>query len=250
MIDKETLVKMSKVYHLRPWQQEKHYLQAVVLTALAEQPVVFKGGTYLWFFHGLDRFSEDLDFTYVGTPREGLPKEISETLKFFGIENTLKIIESGERSLSFRLSAKGPLTTSTKDVCQVYVEASLREPVLKPTLPLKIDFDAYKLPVKIVRGMALEEVAAEKVRAIMTRDKARDVYDLAFLVKTKNVKVELAVINKKLAYYQLAFSNDAFKEKLNEKEDYWKSELQSMVFGELPDFRAAVQSILARFDLG
>jgi len=246
VIDRETLTKIAKLYGTRPWQQEKHYLQAIILTALAEEPVVFKGGTYLWFFHGLDRFSEDLDFTYAGQPKEELGKEISDALRIFGVENTVKKIEAEERSVSFRISAKGPLNTSEKDLCHVYVEASLREQVIKPTLSLKLDLDAYGLPVKIVRGMALDEVAAEKVRAIMTRDKARDAYDLAFLMQKKKVVPDLETINKKLAYYQLSFSKKAFKEKLLEKEKYWKAELQAMVFGELPDFDASAKTILEK----
>lgn len=34
-----------------------------MLNALYDEQLVFKGGTYLWLFHGLPRFSEDLDFT-------------------------------------------------------------------------------------------------------------------------------------------------------------------------------------------
>ncbi|MEW5955857.1 MAG: nucleotidyl transferase AbiEii/AbiGii toxin family protein [Candidatus Micrarchaeota archaeon] len=244
MIDKETLLKIAKLYKTRPWQQEKHYLQAIILTALTEEPVVFKGGTYLWFFHGLDRFSEDLDFTYVGKPKEELGKEVSEALRIFGVENTVKKIEAGERSVSFRISAKGPLNTSEKDLCHVYVEASLREQVIKPTLSLKLDFDAYGLPVKIVQGMSLDEVAAEKVRAIMTRDKARDAYDLAFLIQKRKATPDFETIDKKLAYYNLRFSKKSFEEKLSEKEKHWKTELKPMVFGDLPDFEAAAKTIL------
>ncbi len=60
------MIEIAKLNRLRPWQQEKHYIQSLILNSLSELPLVFKGGTYLWFFHGLKRFSEDLDFTYNG----------------------------------------------------------------------------------------------------------------------------------------------------------------------------------------
>ncbi len=38
MIDKETLIKLAKLNNLRPWQQEKHYIQSLILVALSEHP--------------------------------------------------------------------------------------------------------------------------------------------------------------------------------------------------------------------
>ena len=63
MIDKNELIEIAKLMGLKPWQQEKPYIQYLTLNSIAEEPLVFKGGTYLWFADGLDRFSEDLDFT-------------------------------------------------------------------------------------------------------------------------------------------------------------------------------------------
>ena len=66
MIDKELIYRLVKLNNLRPWQQEKHYIQSLILEVVADEPLIFKGGTYLWFFHGLQRFSEYLDFTVNG----------------------------------------------------------------------------------------------------------------------------------------------------------------------------------------
>ena len=68
MITAEEIIRFAKVNRLKPHQQEKHYLQTATLagvyTAVADE-LVFKGGTALFFFYGLDRFSEDLDFTRI-----------------------------------------------------------------------------------------------------------------------------------------------------------------------------------------
>jgi len=48
--------------------------------------------------------------------------------------------------------------------------------------------------------MKKEEILAEKVRAMSIRRRARDLYDIAFLLK-KGVSMEYELINKKLSYY-------------------------------------------------
>ncbi|MFH1200453.1 MAG: nucleotidyl transferase AbiEii/AbiGii toxin family protein [Candidatus Micrarchaeota archaeon] len=245
MIDRETLVSFAKLNGMRPWQQERHYVQSVALVALSDYPLVFKGGTYLWFFHGLNRFSEDLDFTASGALPADLPEKISRALELFGVENSLKKITDDERSLSFRLSAKGPLNSSAIDLCHVYAEISRREDVARAALSLSFNFDAYQLPTKIVAGMSLDEVAAEKVRAIYSRDKARDLYDLFFLVGKKNAVFDLQLANDKLGFYGLGFSASEFAEKVAEKKAVWKKELEPLVFGELPEFARVQEQVLA-----
>ena len=117
--------------------------------------MVFKGGTYLWFFGGLDRFSEDLDFTQNGKISPNIPDIVSRDLKLYGIENEMKIMKDDDLGLSFRIAALGPLHTSDKDRCFVYVEISRREPVILKQVPLKLDFPEYQLQVHRIPGMAL-----------------------------------------------------------------------------------------------
>jgi predicted nucleotidyltransferase component of viral defense system len=241
MISRDELISFSKINNLRPHQQEKHYVQALILSSISEREVVFKGGTYLWFFHGLKRFSEDLDFTAIGKT-EGIEDSISSDLEMLGVENKCRVFSDEERSFSFRISARGPLNTSEKDLCHVYVEISRREEVLEPTLPMKLDISAYGIPTKVVNAMALKEVAAEKVRAILTREKARDMYDLAFLLE-RGTPLDMQLVGKKLEYYGLEFSEREFKKKLLEKKKIWKQELGQLVFGELGDADLAVESI-------
>ncbi len=245
MIDKKTLEQIAKLNNLRPWQQEKHYLQTMILEALADYPLAFKGGTYLWFFHGLTRFSEDLDFTMLSAITEDLATRVSENLKLFGVENTLKPISDNDTSLSFRISARGPLNTSTRDLCYIYVEISKREQVIEKPITLKLEPDAYNLPVKILNGMALEEIASEKVRAILTRDAPRDIYDLYFLITKKQVKFQKEMVNKKLEYYKINFDQRIFKKKIEEEENTWKKELPAFVFSSLPDFKIVEKTLLA-----
>ncbi len=236
MIDKAQLIEISKLMGVRPWQQEKHYIQHLILNILSEEPLVFKGGTYLWLFHGLNRFSEDLDFTASDRLREGLGRKVSNSLELFGVGSQLKVISDNQVSYAFRINAKGPLNTTDKDLCRVYVEISRRELVLKKPMPQRLDYPAYSLPVKNMAGMDLEEAAAEKVRAILTRKKARDIFDLHYLVTKKGISFNESLANKKLEYYKMTVDKELFRAKVDEKEAFYQSELRNEVFGDLPAY--------------
>ncbi|MBI4043742.1 MAG: nucleotidyl transferase AbiEii/AbiGii toxin family protein [Candidatus Diapherotrites archaeon] len=243
MIDKEKLLELAKLNNMKPWQQEKHYIQNAVLVSLAEYPLVFKGGTYLWFFHHLLRFSEDLDFT----ASQKLPGKIMEntlnTLENFQIKAKGKRMEGSVQGTSFRIASEGPLYKGKQSTSFVYVEISLRENILRETIPLSLKNENYGFQTKLLNGMALEEVSAEKVRAIMTRDKPRDVFDLAFLIREKKISFDLKLINQKMKYYNERFDQRLFLKKLQEKKQGWKRELGYIAFGKLPDFKSEMKVI-------
>lgn len=66
MIDRNELGEYARALKYNIYQAEKDYVQHVFLAALysvSATEFVFKGGTALQKAYGLDRFSEDLDFT-------------------------------------------------------------------------------------------------------------------------------------------------------------------------------------------
>ncbi len=67
MIDEKTLMQYSyKFQDIR--QLEKDYLLALLLYEIYNEfddELIFKGGTSLKYFYNLNRFSEDLDFSYL-----------------------------------------------------------------------------------------------------------------------------------------------------------------------------------------
>jgi predicted nucleotidyltransferase component of viral defense system len=242
MLNEIQIREMAKFNNLKPWQQEKHYIQNMALTQLTEEPLTFKGGTYLWFFHHLNRFSEDLDFTASGQIKKEIAEKTSKHLNENGIRNSIKLMQDNEIGLTFRIGAEGPLYKNERSTCYLYVEISKRETQIEKPLALELINDAYSLPTKIVSGMNLEEVAAEKVRAIMTREKARDTYDLWFLIK-KGITPKIENINKKLAFYNEEFSQKEFYKKLHEKEQIFKKELEPLVIGKLLPFKEVEKEI-------
>jgi len=247
LVSKKELEEITKINGLKLWQQEKHYFQTLVLQALKNKNLVFKGGTYLWFFHGLDRFSEDLDFTATEKIDTGLPSLVVSFLKHYGIDADYKIVSNKSDSFSFRINILGPLYDGNeRSKCFVYVDISKREKILLPTKNYDVFFPYYNLPSSMIRGYSLEEVFAEKVRAIMTRDKARDLYDLSFLIK-KQVKFDKAIINKKLSYYKETFDMRVFLKKIKDHHEYYKLELNNLVFNKLSKFEDLEKEIINYF---
>ena len=91
--------------------------------------------------------------------------------------------------------------------------------------------------------MPPKELMAEKVRATITRDKARDVYDLWFLIG-KGWATETDLVESKLSYYGEKFDISVFEEALERKRALWKSELIPIIFGELPEFDEVMNCVL------
>jgi|SRR5579875_78381 predicted nucleotidyltransferase component of viral defense system len=239
MLDAETIKRLSSLRGLKPWQEEKRYIQSLLLFFLRDQRLVMKGGTYLWLFHSLYRFSDDVDFSLqnkFSIDKEELLKKVGDSLKMFGIANSIKIIKDDRYVLSFRVDSAGPLYTSDRDMCRVYVELSKREQLLMPPVAVKLDEPDYAIPVVYLEGMDLREVASEKVRDIIRRKKARDVYDLWFLVTRKRVNMLPEIIDKKLSFYGLSFNRETFLATVQTAADYWEEELSPIVVGHLPSF--------------
>lgn len=247
MIDDETLIRIAKFTGLKPFQQEKNYIQTIVLKSIysnVSRELVLKGGTALSFFYGLNRFSEDLDFTLgENLNLNELLKELGRDLEALNTRSIFKILEDNPRSFSFRVGAEGPLFTKEIERCFVRVEISKREKILKEAeakelKPVYPDISPFFIPL-----MNLEEILAEKIRAMVWRTKARDLYDLWFLLE-RETKVDFKLVNEKLSYYEKEFDKKDFKEKIERLREVWIKELGPVVIGTLPDFEIIKKEVL------
>ena len=77
----------------------------------------------------------------------------------------------------------------------------------------------------------------------MTREKARDIYDLNYLISNKKIIFNHKLICKKLEYYKLKFDEKLFMEKIENHSKYYEKEMKSLIFGELEPFDKAVEKI-------
>lgn len=239
MISRAELARISKEKHLPIRNAEKDYLLELLLFALSDYRrfLVFKGGTALYKFYNLNRFSEDLDFDLIGKrfDVDKMIKKITRNLELTGMRRTIteKIEYSNETNIRFAI--RGPLYDGTKNsMSRVTINISKRE---QPILPLErlLVANYPEIPSFELSVLGEGEIAAEKIRCILTRDKPRDIYDLWFLSK-KNVSIDVLLVNKKLKIYRLNFNLKELLEKVNEKRNMWKRDMQDLIIGKLPGF--------------
>lgn len=244
MLSREELQKEAATLGFTSWQAERDYLQHLFLLFLSrkiDQELIFKGGTALQKTFGLNRFSIDLDFTQQTEVSKEVFIQIAKEITRFGFHTELKE-EPHKESLTIKVIIRGPLYQKTERTLTVLrIEISLREkivmqPETKEVFPLYADLQPYLLKV-----MHHEEILAEKIRAIFTRSKARDVFDLRFLLQ-KKVPLKKSIVEKKLLPYSIKYSRKELLERIKSIEPLWKKELGQLI-SIVPPFSKTVQEI-------
>jgi predicted nucleotidyltransferase component of viral defense system len=140
-------------------------LQKLFLDNEVSAQLVFKGGTCLMFFYGLDRFSTDLDFDV----RKGV--ENLNTDKIHGVISSYLTVENQrEKYHTYFWNGK-----YQKGLHGIKVEVSKRD------FPQKIVIKNF-LGVNIAT-LAPEQMLAHKLVALSDRDKNRDLYDAHFMLE-------------------------------------------------------------------
>ena len=223
-------------------QVEKDYLQHIVLGALSRRlggALVFKGGTALQKLGIIQRFSEDLDFT----ARE--PVSISQleeafvsALKAFNFPPVVDRLADDERTIGFRVKVQGPLYRGPKTYCSITLEVSRREEVARQPARHEVAPPYRDVLPYFVLTMDLEEMLAEKVRALATRQKARDLYDLAQLAR-RDLVLDEDLVERKLAYYGMPLDRALVLERSRQLEAGWDAELRDLV-EVVPPFKEAM----------
>ena len=89
--------------------------------------------------------------------------------------------------------------------------------------------------------MDLSEILAEKVRTLLSRKKARDLYDLYMLLKG-GVSVDKRMIQIKLDYYGMEYETKDLIANCLRFEKVWTKELYPLV-ADVPDFEEVVEFI-------
>ncbi|HEU4401826.1 MAG TPA: nucleotidyl transferase AbiEii/AbiGii toxin family protein [Candidatus Polarisedimenticolia bacterium] len=228
-----------------PWEVlERDYLLSWILAGIMQVEVlrdslVFKGGTALKkCYFGDYRFSEDLDFTGVesvptGTAMEAAVKEACvravqlldpyAPVEILCERHTERDPHPGSQE-AFDIRARFPWHRQPHT--RVMVEVALDEPLLRPPSWRSV-FHDYGEPLKAeVATYSLEEIVAEKLRAILqhakalesrgwVRSRARDYYDLWRILGSSLARLDVsnfeALLREKCAIRNVASSRpDSF----------------------------------------
>ena len=193
-----------------PWQHRNillEYLQTQILKALSlstfNTSLSFLGGTCLRFAHGIDRFSEDLDFDLVkkdGFDLDALMTEIQKRLELQGFQVDVR-------------------TKTTENIHIIFFKFNTvlqefgldAEPNEKILIKFEIDFDPYqsiqtetrfsdsfneRFPMQV---NSLATLFAQKVVAIVFRpyQKGRDFFDLVWFLSQRNLEPNYTIFQEK-----------------------------------------------------
>lgn len=259
-----------------PWEVlERDYVLSWVLVGISQTPALrdtlaFKGGTVLrkCYFQNY-RFSEDLDFTGIGdVPRGGDLEGVVRTA-CVAAEASLNVYAPVEISCeryierephpggqeAFTIRARLPW--QSRPQTRVLVEITVDEPVLWPTMRRRIIHDFGEVLDAEVQVYALEEVVAEKLRAILqqidllerrgwSRSRGRDYYDLWRVLGACRDRMDLTnfsrLLREKCAVRGVSFAgpDDFFDDRmLAYVRETWEQWLGPLVPG-LPSFETVL----------
>jgi len=200
----------------------KEVVQEIVLCGLSRagffQPAAFYGGTALRIFYGLDRFSEDLDFSlkapdanfdlaaYLPT----LEKEVRSYGLNFKIETKEKSVDSTVKSAFLKGNTKehilmfyaderlAPSIAASK-LIKVKFEVDTNPPAFATferkyrLLPIPYEINLYDMP-----SLFAGKIHAVICRSWKTRVKGRDLYDYVFYL-SRGTSVNLRHLGARLA---------------------------------------------------
>ena len=234
----------------------KEIVQEVALCGLSRagffKNVAFYGGTALRIFYGLDRFSEDLDFSLI-EPNENfelqkyfssLEKELSSLGMHFSVEEKVKTHDSAIKSAFLKgntkehiLSIYGTdLNINSNEVIKIKFEIDTNPP------PLATFENKYRLLPSpyLVKLYDMPSLFAGKLHAVICRSwgnriKGRDLYDYVFYL-ANNAAVNLPHLRARLEDTGILTENDTFE--LNKLQTMLKERFATI------DFELAKQDVL------
>ncbi len=246
------LNEIAKLKNLSPINAEKDYLQDLILFSIygkLGRELVFKGGTCLYKIYKLNRFSEDLDFTLnQNIDIEKLGSQIISNLSLLNIKSKIKEIKDYRNETNIKLLINGPMYNGSKETqCFIPLNISKKEKIIEEPNKSNIFSFYNEIPNFQIFSMKEEEILAEKIRAIFTRMKARDIYDAWFLLKIKKINFDSELVNKKLELYSLKFDKKILIGRINSMSKLWSADLKNLIFNELPDFEIVKKEIFSIF---
>lgn len=211
MIPRASIEERVREWGLREDIVEKDYVIGWVLSGIGSDPRlgttwIFKGGTCLkkcWL--ETYRFSEDLDFT-VSPGGPIYPADALEALRpvlaRIGAESGIDFAAAphsfrsrpGGRATEGRVYYRGPRATPSP--ASVKIDLTGDEPIVLPPVerPIGHSYEDAILASGLVRTYAIEELFAEKIRALGERGRPRDLYDVVSLFRRAELRMEAATV--------------------------------------------------------
>ncbi len=206
---------------------ERDYILGCFLSGLfrggpLSESLVLKGGTALRKVYFPDyRFSEDLDFTLTQPiPEDGFRQSLAETCQELtpetGIEFSLVAFrktrdEEGSEAYEGKVQYSGPRQYRSGTLPRIKLDLTLYEIVVLTPVPLPLIHPYSDKCQAIIPTYCLEEILAEKLRALLTRTRARDLYDVWNLLEYHRGELQISDVvttfHRKRRYKDVPFAS-------------------------------------------
>lgn len=196
MITQDTIKNLVTRYHTNELNIMREYFQHLFLSYFYKlegaENIFFKGGTALRFIYGSPRFSEDLDFSVFNIKPYKLKKSIEDlfTKVLVEIENVGIKVDLGPKPGPTKEGYYGDASFKIYDypLVTVSINVSARdgrkitseiETIANDFIPT---YNLYHLPQEIL--------IEEKIYALLERKKARDFYDIYYIMRKNLLTLE------------------------------------------------------------
>ena len=198
MIEKRQVQNLALDWQTTTDNVVREYFQQLFLSRLYQEKdsdgLLFKGGTALRIIWQSPRFSEDLDFTGVNIGIKSIETLMEEPLANIEMEGVAtEIVESKTTSGGYLAIFKFEASDYKS---QVQVEVSLRNGKKGLGTATLIQSNLV-VPYTLIH-LKEEILVVEKIQACLTRGKARDFYDLYFILRSRMAFQEAFIRDKQL----------------------------------------------------
>ena len=198
MIEKRQVQKLTERWQTTTDNVVREYFQQLFLSHLYQEKgsdgLLFKGGTALRIIWQSPRFSEDMDFTGVNISIKGIEALVEGALTKIEMEGIqTEIVESKSTSGGYLAIFQ---FKTTEYESRIQVEVSLRDGKKGLGTAALIQSDLV-MPYTLIH-LKEEVLVSEKIRACLTRGKARDFYDLYFILRSRMAFKEAFIQDKQL----------------------------------------------------
>ena len=238
---------------------EKDYVLSVVLTEISKwreaKRLVFKGGTSLKKIHFPKyRFSSDLDFTAIANVKTELKKRLEsdfentsvEGIKFVKLQD---ITEKDKNTLRIQMQYESGIGVfqGKPHVDSIILDFNFDAKVYAKIIQGKVNLPGeYGLAPEPILTMNLEEILAEKVDAIYSRRKPRDVYDLWYLLKN-GTRFDIQLVGKKLEEKGRKFELQTLMVRLEKLKPFWQKDMMGLL-EKIPDYEEITKELLQEIE--
>jgi predicted nucleotidyltransferase component of viral defense system len=225
---------------------ERDYVLTHSVAAISRHPaehgLVFKGGTALRLCYFEDyRYSADLDFSL----REG--GDLDAALRCIqtaldGVANEIGFPHLAVADDRKRIEYEGPLGRLRDLKLDVATDELVEDTTIQPLLPRYPD-----QPEANVSVYTLGEIAAEKLRCVIQRVQARDLFDLneLFVVNRLKLQETWPAFERKARHKQIdpAQFSERFETRVPQWRSRWDSEMHEHLGGEPDQFDAVERAV-------